>query len=229
MFELRNVTKKFDTNKFGSTLVVENLTYTFLPGVSYGIMGPSGTGKSTLLYLLAGLEQPTEGAVFFDGVNISKKAQKNRDLHEQFLLKSVGLVFQAPYLIPELSIIENIGIKGLIMGMSQAEISDRATYLLEHVSLTDIIYQPVMVLSGGQQQRIALARALFYTPKFLLLDEPTAHIDTHTAHEMLIVLQKIQKNEHVGCIVVSHDPLVAQAMDFVLYMRDGKLHEREIV
>lgn len=215
------------TKKFGSITVAENVSYTFLPGVSYAIMGPSGTGKSTLLYMLAGLEQPTEGNVVFGTRTISEDALKNRALYESFLLHSVGLVFQTPCLVPELSVLENIGIKGLIIGMSYETMKQRALDLLHKVGLDDVVDQPVTVLSGGQQQRIAVARALFLLPKFLLLDEPTAHVDLHTAHEIVALLTHLTKTDTIGCIVVSHDPLVAQAMDHVLYMHDGKLHEQE--
>lgn len=221
MFELRNVTKTFFTHA-GATTVIQDLNYTFLPGVSYAIMGPSGTGKSTLLYLMAGLEQATAGSIMFNGHPV---VHEETTEYETFLLRSVGLVFQSACLIPELSLRENVGIKGFIAGMSYQQITQRATELLVQVGLEDVIDKPVTVLSGGQQQRVALARALFVMPHYLLLDEPTAHVDAHTAHELLMLLERIKQQHNVGCIVVSHDPAVARAMDKILYLRDGALYD----
>lgn len=226
MFELHSVTKIF-SNKMGSILpVLDDLSYTFLPDVSYAIMGSSGVGKSTLLYLLAGLEKPTAGSICWNGKLINH-AHSTRTSHEQFLLHDVGLVFQNPCLVPELNVIENIGIKGLIVGMSYHHIEERVHDLATKFGLTTVMDHPVGVLSGGQQQRIAVARALFLKPRYLLFDEPTAHVDAASAYDMLTVLNDLKTAERIGCIMVSHDPKIAHTMDTILYMRNGKLYESE--
>jgi ABC-type lipoprotein export system ATPase subunit len=222
MFELNSVTKKF-THMQGCTTILDSVSYRFDKGCSYAIMGPSGVGKSTLLYLLAGFEPCTRGHITYGGKNISGMAQKSISEYERFLQTSLGLVFQAPCLVPELSSIENVSLKGLISGMPFKECRERAKKLLQRVGLADVVEQPITTLSGGQQQRVALARALFLSPDFLLLDEPTAHVDAATAQDIIMLLQEFQKTDGLGIIVVCHDIVLAQAMDYILTIKDGKL------
>lgn len=224
MFELREVTKTF-VQAQGLTTVIDKVSYTFEKGISYAIMGPSGAGKSTFLALLAGFEPVTSGTITYQNIDVTAMARGPLHVYENFLQESLGLVFQNPCLIPELSIIENISIKGLISGMSHAACQARAQELLQRVGLGAIAQQSVTTLSGGQQQRIALARALFFAPSFLLLDEPTAHVDSATARDIILLLKEFQKKDGVGIIVVCHDAELAQAMDHILKIEHGRLHQ----
>lgn len=224
MLSLNNVTKKF-IHAHGSTTVLDDASYVFEKGSSYAIMGPSGAGKSTLLSLLTGFEEPTEGSITYHGNDIKALAHASPRSYEDFLQASLGLVFQSPCLVPELSIIENVSIKGLIAGMSHAACHKRAMQLLERVGLGSCAQQAVTTLSGGQQQRVALARALFIAPHFLLLDEPTAHVDAATAHDIIALVQEFKKEDGIGIIVVCHDVAVARAMDHVLTIEQGKLQQ----
>ena len=200
--------------------VLKNLEITFEKGTSYALAGISGSGKSTLIGLLAGLDKPTSGTISFNGENIS---HFNENEKVRFLNKSLGLVFQFPYLIKELTIIENVMIKGLIAGFCQRECRQKAQVLLEQVDLLHKIYAFPGQLSGGQQQRVALARALMNQPDFLLADEPTGNLDLHTGKMMVDLILQLQQEWGMGVIISSHDEYVSKKMEKVYELKDGLL------
>ena len=212
MFELRGVTKFFTTSD-GVINVLQDFSYSFEPGISYVITGPSGAGKTTLLNLLMGIDVPSSGTIFFEGRDVAHMARYDKKSYEQFLRFSVGVVFQNPLLVPELSLVDTIGFKGLLTGMPRSELLARVAQVASDLGLTHFLSQPVTLLSGGQQQRVALGRALFLQPKFLLIDEPTAHLDAALARGIVVLLKEIQKTTGCGLLVTSHDPLVIEAMD----------------
>lgn len=200
--------------------VLKGIDTQFQQGISYAITGPSGSGKSTFVHLLAGLDTPSEGAVLFNERNI---AQFNESEREQFLNQSIGLVFQLPYLIHELTVIENVMVKGLMQHQNINTARQQALLLLARVGLEEKAYAPPASLSGGQQQRVALARALFNKPTFLIADEPTGNVDTNTGNLILDLLFEAQKEWNMGIIISTHDEYVAQRMKKVLHMKDGVL------
>ncbi len=200
--------------------VLKGVSATFEQGKSYAITGVSGSGKSTLIHLLAGLDVPSQGTVHYDGQDINSFAESQKS---NFLNKTIGLVFQSPYLIKELSVLENVMIKGLIAGRSSAECKDGAVQLLKNVGLEEKIYGYPGQLSGGQQQRVALARALMNKPQFLLADEPTGNLDPQTAQTILDLIIAAQKEWGMGLIISSHDRFVTDRMETVLEVKDGKL------
>lgn len=219
---LKDVSKVFvagDTTQ----AVVDNLSYIFKKGLSYAIMGSSGTGKSTLLHMIAGFESVTSGSIFYDDTSLDTISKKQK---QTYLQHTFGILFQNAYLLDELSAIENVMLKGISAGKSKASCVDQATRLLETVQLLDKIDALPTELSGGQQQRVALARALFEQPDFILADEPTGNLDETTGARMIDVLLADQKKFGMGVLVTTHDKAVAKKMDVILELKNGTLHQR---
>lgn len=200
--------------------VLKDVTVDFKQGSGYAIVGVSGSGKSTLMHLLAGLDKPTSGSVFFNNTDITTLNPAEKDV---FLQQSIGLVFQLPYLIKELSVLENIMLRGYIMGLDPEECKTRSLELLDAVGIADKALSNPLSLSGGQQQRVALARALFSKPAFLIADEPTGSLDAYTAQGIVQLVLNCQREWGMGVIISTHDAFVAQNMETVYQLNDGTL------
>ncbi len=213
------------TKTFGSLVALSSIDAKFEQGFRYGIMGVSGSGKSTLLYILAGLDKPTAGTIFYNDRDLGLMAATEQ---QDFLNNQIGIVLQYPYLINELSVLENVILKGLACGVSYKKAAEQGEELLASMGIADKIKSAPTALSGGQQQRVALARALFNRPKFLFADEPTAHLDVHTKHEILELIDNYCKNKNMGLVLTTHDKEVTRHMDTVLYLSNGQLHEFEL-
>lgn len=214
-----NIAKRFVLRR-GSLDVLRGISYTFKSGHTYAVSGASGTGKSTLLHVLAGLTEPSEGTLYVNEQNAALFAQSERN---RFLNRTIGLLFQMPYLIKELTVCENVMSKGLIAGIDEHECKQEALALLEQVGLSEKADEHPPVLSGGQQQRVALARALFGKPSFLLADEPTGNLDFKNGQLIVDLLLACKEAWGMGIIVSTHDPAVAQRMQVQLEMQDGLL------
>lgn len=216
---LNKVTKSYE---HADTLltVLSDSNATFIKNHTYAITGSSGSGKSTLIHLLAGLDFPSSGFITFNGEDIQSF---NETKKSNFLNKSIGLVFQSPYLIKELTVLENVLLKGLIGGLPQSQCTKKAQELLEGVGLLAKINNYPAQLSGGQQQRVAIARALMNRPDFLLADEPTGNLDLNTGIALINLLLQLQKDWAMGLIISSHDSYVKQKMEFVYEIKDGLL------
>jgi ABC-type lipoprotein export system ATPase subunit len=200
--------------------VLKDITCTFEQKKSYAITGISGSGKSTFIHILAGLDTPTTGTILFNNHPLQNFSPAQR---EQFLNKSIGLVFQSPHLLKELSVIENIIIPGLISGRTRNDCETKAIELLKKVELIAKKDSKIGELSGGQQQRVAIARALFNEPAFLIADEPTGNLDLATGKHIIDLLIACQKEWGMGIIISSHDEYVAEKMDEVYELSDGIL------
>jgi lipoprotein-releasing system ATP-binding protein len=210
--ELKNLTKNYESNK-KNTPVLNGINYKFTQGKSYAITGASGSGKSTLLHLIAGIDNPTSGTVTFNEKNIftfDKKEQEN------FRINSIGLMFQFHFLIPELSVLENIVLAGRIKKYSKKESTNFAKNLLSKVGLEKKADSLPQELSGGEQQRAALARAIIGRPSFLLADEPTGNLDRKNANNISTLILECQKEWGMGTIICTHDEQIWSQMDFVL-------------
>jgi len=200
--------------------VLKGVTHHFEKNKSYAITGPSGSGKSTFIHLLAGLDTPTQGSIFFDGTDIKTFVPTQR---QQFLNRSVGLVFQQAHLIRELCVIENVMLKGMIEGADRKSLRSLAEQMLNKVGLNGKADHNPFSLSGGEQQRVAIARALFNKPAFLLADEPTGNLDVQTGKQIVELLLACQQEWHMGIIVSSHDTYVSERMEKVLRLENGLL------
>ncbi len=205
ILEIKNVTYGY---KDAETKVLSSVNYSFEIGKFYAIIGKSGTGKSTLLSLLAGLDKPEEGEILFKDENIEKRGYTN---HRK---NNVSLVFQNYNLIDYLTPLENIR---LVNNKASGDI-------LNELGLDNQqIRRNVMKLSGGQQQRVAIGRALVSEAPIILADEPTGNLDEHTAGEIIAILKKLAKERNKCVIVVTHSKEVARAADTVLELNNKKL------
>lgn len=188
-------------------------------GEMLSIMGPSGSGKSTLLHLLGLLDRPTEGEYLLLGKPTSTLSEEERAyLRNRF----VGFVFQAFFLLPRLSAVENVEVPLAYAGMPPQERRRRALALLERVGLLDKAKSLPNQLSGGQRQRVAIARALALNPPLLLADEPTGALDTKTGDEIMALFQELNR-EGTTVIIVTHEPLVAEKTRRIVRVRDGEI------
>lgn len=184
------------------------------------LVGPSGSGKTTLLNLIGGLDSPTSGSLAVDGKEISGYKP---DALIDFRLRHIGFVFQAYNLVPVLTALENVEFILLLQGAPVAQRRARARELLEAVGLGDRLDSRPGMLSGGQQQRVAVARALASKPGFVLADEPTANLDSHSAFLLLDIMRDLNRKEGVTFLFSTHDPRVMERATRVLRMEDGRI------
>jgi putative ABC transport system ATP-binding protein len=183
------------------------------------LMGPSGCGKSTLLHLLAGLDAPTRGEVRVDGHRLDGLSESARAVLRR---RTIGFVFQAYNLVPNLTVADNVDLPGLLAGRSAGEVDARRRELLADLGIADRADSLPTKLSGGQQQRAAVARALVNSPTVLLADEPTGNLDSVSGRQVLGLLAQLHASGQT-IVVVTHDPLVASQAQRVLFMRDGEI------
>jgi ABC-type lipoprotein export system ATPase subunit len=184
------------------------------------LRGTSGTGKSTLLHLLGGLDTPNAGQIIFDGQPMSRFS--DREL-THFRNRRVGFVFQAYHLLPELSALENVCLPARVARMGMPKAVRRARELLARVGLQDRLDHKPSELSGGEQQRVAIARALINEPELLLADEPTGNLDSHTGAEIIELLRSLRPEKQMTLIIATHDGKVAASAPRTLELVDGQI------
>jgi ABC-type lipoprotein export system ATPase subunit len=201
------------------TKVLDNVNLDFKREDFTTIVGPSGSGKSTLLNLIGTLDTPTNGKVFYEDEDIF--TIKNNKLAD-FRFENVGFVFQQFQLLPTLTAIENI-MAPLFSRKTTYSKQERAEELLELFGLSDKKNSLPSQLSGGQQQRVAIARALVNSPKWILADEPTGNLDRKNGEIIFEILQKLNKEQDCGIILITHDEALAESADRTIYLTDGKV------
>ncbi len=189
-------------------------------GETVGIIGRSGTGKSTLLHLLGLLDRPTAGTIRFQGRDVAKLSERQRN---RLRGREIGFVFQHYHLLPELNALENVLLPARVAGLSLAQARDRVRHLLDAAGLADRMRHKPGVLSGGEQQRVAIARALVNRPSVVLCDEPTGNLDTRTASGVLDMLFELERAEQGTLVVVTHDEAVAKRAQRCLHLENGRL------
>ena len=216
--EATNVTKTYMLGKI-PVEALRGVNLKVKTGDFVSILGPSGSGKSTMLNLIGALDKPTSGTLLIDGVDIGKLS----DNQLADIRLKIGFVFQFFNLIPRLTAHDNVELAMSIANVGKAEKRKRALELLETVGLKDRVNHKPAELSGGQQQRVAIARALANNPKFLLLDEPTGNVDSKTASEVLSLIKKLNTENNVSIIMVTHDQHLAREARRTVEMFDGQI------
>ena len=223
MIETQNLDRTFQ-NGPEQIHAVADLNLSVFRGEFTAIVGPSGSGKTTLLNLLGGLDSPTAGSVFVEGTDLAKLKPGER---VDFRLRHIGFVFQAYNLIPVLTARENIEFIQLLQGVSAKERRRRSQELLEAVGLSAEADRRPAKLSGGQQQRVAVARALAAGPGYVLADEPTANLDSHSASQLLDIMAQLNKTENTTFLFSTHDQRVIDRARRVVTLVDGRIASDE--
>jgi putative ABC transport system ATP-binding protein len=221
MIKLENVTRVY---QMGQTLVqaLRGLNLEIADGEFVAIMGPSGSGKSTLLHLIGGLDLPTTGRVLLDDLDI---AQQNGNQLAELRGKKVGFVFQTFNLVPTLSALKNVELPMIFQKVPRKERYEKARRLLEQVGLGDRLHHKPSELSGGECQRVAIARALANNPQILLADEPTGNLDAESGEQIMQILKRLNEEQKMTIIVVTHNPDVARYAHRIIRMRYGQIEE----
>lgn len=216
---LKNINKTF---RQGNEIleVLKDVNLEIRPKEVVALIGPSGSGKSTLLQIAGLLENPTEGEVYIDGENCTGNSDNVRTaLRRDYL----GFVYQYHNLLPDFDAAENVIIPQLIAGVKYKEARDKAMWLLQRLGLNEREHHRPAELSGGEQQRVAIARALANTPKLLLADEPTGNLDPNTSDNVFLNLLEVVKETGLSALIATHNIDLANKMDRVVSLKDGKL------
>jgi lipoprotein-releasing system ATP-binding protein len=217
--QLRGVTREYVTQA-GRLPVLRGVDLDLFGGEIVGLIGPSGSGKSSLLHAAGLLERPNGGQVWIGGKDCSKLNDNGRT---KVRLHGVGFVYQFHHLLPELTAQENVALPAQIAGMTRKAAGERALDLLAGLGLAERGHHQPAQLSGGEQQRVALARALVNKPQVLLADEPTGNLDPHTSESVFQSLKSVVKGQGVAALIATHNLELARHMDRVFALRDGHL------
>jgi len=221
MIELQRVTKIFNKGNANEFLAVDNVNLTIDPLQITVLKGPSGSGKTTVLSIIGAMAKPTEGRVYIHGREITS-------LPERFLTeirrKTFGFIFQQFNLIKGITALENVMIPSYTTGEKHSLLKDRATNLLDTLSLSGKADYKIEWLSGGEAQRVAIARALINNPEVIIADEPTAHLDTRLSQEFIDAMA-VLKGKGKTILIASHDPLIyaSDVAERVVELRDGRV------
>jgi lipoprotein-releasing system ATP-binding protein len=192
------------------------------PGQSVALVAPSGAGKSTLLHIAGLLEQPDGGEVYLDGTATAGLSDAERTRMRR---NEIGFVYQAHYLLPEFSALENVMLPQMVRGLSSAEARNRASELLSYLGLKERLTHRPAELSGGEQQRVAIARAVANAPRLLLADEPTGNLDPRTSDHVFNALSQLIKQSGLTVVLATHNMEIAARMDRRVTIRDGLVVE----
>lgn len=210
MIELKNITKIYNTNTNNTTTALQNITMDIKKGEFVILKGSSGSGKSTILSLIAALLKPTSGDLLVDTKQVSKL---NDNFASEFRRDNVGFVFQKFNLVTELTVKENILLPLVPLHLSQMQMQKKLDIVMQKFKISHKADAIVKNLSGGEQQRVAIARANINNPKIILADEPTANLDKELSLHFIEILREL-KNEGKTIVVATHDPLFFH-LDFV--------------
>ena len=225
VIQIQDVAKVYQMGEV-EVRALRGLSLDVSPGEMVAIMGPSGSGKSTLMNVIGCLDQPTSGAYFLEGVDVG---QLNDDQLADIRKRKIGFIFQTFNLLARTNAFENVTLPLIYAGVPRAERHKRARAALESVGLADRMLHAPTELSGGQQQRVSIARALINEPAIILADEPTGNLDSKSGAEVMAILQWMNQYRGITILVVTHDPIIAQHTNRIIYLHDGRVTREEIV
>ncbi|MDE2774733.1 MAG: ABC transporter ATP-binding protein [Chloroflexota bacterium] len=204
----------------GDVHALREINFEVERGEFVALRGRSGSGKTTLLNCLGGLDSPSSGVIWIQGVDIATMEEVERT---RWRRESIGFVFQQMGLLPSFSAYENLDVMARLGNVPRRERRDRILDTLERMGLKDYYDHRPYEMSGGQQQRIAIARALVTKPDLILADEPSSELDSETTHKVLAVLQESVRKDGVSILLSSHDPIVDEYADRIINLRDGQI------
>ena len=205
--------------------VLQGVDIDVSPGEIVGLIGPSGSGKSSLLHAAGLLERPNAGSILIDGRDCSVLNERART---RVRLASIGFVYQFHHLLAEFSALDNVALPLMIAGESHEAARARAGVLLSQLGLGERVEHQPAQMSGGEQQRVAIARALANRPRLLLADEPTGNLDPNTSAEVFASLYELVRETGVAALIATHNLELARHMDRVLALKDGHLEPQSI-
>jgi len=207
----------------GPLPVLKGVDLDVRPGEIVGLIGPSGSGKSSLLHAAGLLEHPDAGRISIQGRDCSDLADRERT---RVRLGAIGFVYQFHHLLPEFTALDNVALPQMIAGKSRKAARERALRLLSELGLAERWDHQPAQLSGGEQQRVAIARALSNAPRLLLADEPTGNLDPNTSEAVFANLYELARKTGVAALVATHNLELARHMDRVVALKDGHLEEQ---
>lgn len=220
MIQLESVSKHFDGKR--QVTALDQVSLHIPKGEMVSIVGASGSGKSTMLNLVGGLDRPSTGSIVIDGQHLGRVSD---DELTKVRRDKIGFIFQFFNLLPTLSCLENVALPLHLRGWSRKRIEDRAKELLELVKLGKRLEHLPEELSGGERQRVAIARALSVYPPVLLADEPTGNLDSQTGAEILALIRDLHQRFQTTILIVTHDMGVAESCQRTIRLRDGRIVE----
>jgi putative ABC transport system ATP-binding protein len=219
LISVKNIRKIY---RMGEEKVValDDVSLEIYKGEVICFLGASGSGKSTFLNMVAGLEKPTKGEIYIGGIPIHKLNEENITLFRQ---KNIGFIFQAYHLLPMLTAVENVSLPLIFRGVEKKKRENMAKETLAVVGLAGYEKRKPTQMSGGQQQRVGIARALVGNPKIIFADEPTGNLDTHTSKDVMEIMMSKVKEYQRTLIIVSHDRKIAEYADRIVTIQDGNI------
>jgi lipoprotein-releasing system ATP-binding protein len=219
ILRLENITRRYKEGE-GQLEIFRDLNMTLQAGEVVALVGPSGAGKSSLLHIAGLLEAPSSGEIHINGAAASRLPEQERTRMRR---DTIGFVYQAHYLLPEFSALENVVMPQMIAGKSRAEAAEEAKRLLTELGLGARLAHRPAQLSGGEQQRVAIARAIANKPRILLADEPTGNLDPRTSGGVFDALLQITRAEGLAVLIATHNFQLAARMDRTLLLHQGQL------
>lgn len=219
ILDAKGIEKRFAQGD-ASIEVLGGVDLSLAAGERVAIVGRSGSGKSSLLHVLAGLDDVNQGQIFVAG---EPMAAASNDARTALRRKYMGFVYQQHHLLPEFSALENVALPLRLNGLSQTIAEQQSRKLLDRIGLGARVQHLPGELSGGERQRVAVARALIHQPKLVMADEPTGNLDTTSAAELMALMVELSESSGVAFLVVTHDPSMLHQFDRVLTLVDGKL------